>query len=107
MNRTGEQALLTTSQASAARTGDFESRVEGRRRAIVFYVDKGSGFLSYLTWWLFAWRQLGLDGREESFDVILLTHPASVDKLPKVLAHCPEVCSCIFLMFSGVYSCTP
>ena len=92
--------------ASDVRTGDFESRVEGRRRAIVFYVDKGSGFLSYLTWWLFAWRQIGLDGQEESFDVILLTHPASVDKLPKVRAR-PEVCSCIFLLYSGVYSCTP
>ena len=33
------------------RTGDFESKVEGRRRAVVFYVDKGQ-FLSYLTWWL-------------------------------------------------------
>ena len=33
------------------RTGDFESRAEGTRRAVVFYVDKGQ-FLSYLTWWV-------------------------------------------------------
>ena len=33
------------------RSGDFESRAGGTRRAVVFYVDKGQ-FLSYLTWWV-------------------------------------------------------
>ena len=81
------------------RTGDFESRVEGSRRAVVFYVDKGQ-FLSYLTWWvlpgtrwnimewngrwLHSWHMIGLDSEAEAFDIILITHPVSVKKLPKV-----------------------
>ena len=82
------------------RTGDFESREEGTRRAVVFYVDKGQ-FLSYLTWcvsltkswcnimewngrWLYSWHMIGLDSEVEAFDIILLTHPVSVKKLPKV-----------------------
>jgi hypothetical protein len=31
------------------------------RRAVVFYVDKGSGFLAYLTWWLYTWRTIRLN----------------------------------------------
>ena len=27
---------------------------------------------------------IGLDSEKEAFDIILITHPASVDKLPKV-----------------------
>ena len=81
------------------RTGDFESKVEGSRRAVVFYVDKGQ-FLSYLTWWvlpgtwsnimewngrwLHSWHTIGLDSELEAFDIILITHPKSVKKLPKV-----------------------
>ncbi len=34
--------------------------VEGTRRAVVFYVDKGTGFLAYLTWWLYTWKTIGL-----------------------------------------------
>ena len=64
------------------KTGAFEKE-SGTRRAVVFYVDKGSGFLSYLTWWMFTWKNIGLDSEEEAFDIILLTHPQSVDKLPK------------------------
>ena len=40
---------LLTELNKLHRTGDFESRLEGNRRAVVFYVDKGQ-FLSYLTW---------------------------------------------------------
>jgi hypothetical protein len=35
--------------------------VSGARRAVVFYVDEGSGFLKYLTWWLYAWNAIGLN----------------------------------------------
>jgi len=64
------------------KTGAFDE-VTGTRRAVVFYVDKGSGFLAYLTWWLFTWKKIGLDSEEEAFDIILLTHPKSINKLPR------------------------
>ena len=64
------------------RTGAFEKDV-GTRRAVVFYVDKGSGFLAYLKWWMFTWKKIGLDEKEEAFDIILLTHPKSISQLPK------------------------
>jgi hypothetical protein len=35
--------------------------VSGARRAVVFYVDEGSGFLKYLTWWLYSWNAIGLN----------------------------------------------
>lgn len=56
--------------------------ISGSRRAVVFYVDKGSGFLAYLTWWLYTWAKIGLDSEKEAFDIVLLTHPKSVSKLP-------------------------
>ena len=40
-------------------------RQAGSRRAVVFYLDKGAGFLTYLTWWLHAWKTIGLDSEEE------------------------------------------
>ena len=70
----------------------FSFRQNGPRRAVVFYLDKGTGFLSYLTWsiclglflnghffclslakgtyysfsrWLLAWKEIGLDSKEE------------------------------------------
>jgi len=64
------------------KTVAFEKEV-GTRRAVVFYVDKGSGFLAYLKWWMFTWKKIGLDAEEEAFDIILLTHPKSISKLPK------------------------
>ena len=42
------------------KTGAFEKET-GTRRAVVFYVDKGTGFLAYLTWWLYTWKNIGLD----------------------------------------------
>ena len=62
--------------------GAFE-KVVGTRRAVIFYVDKGSGFLAYLNWWIFSWKMIGLNDKKESFDIILITHPESLDKLPK------------------------
>ena len=57
-------------------------KVRGSRRAVVFYVDQGTGFLAYLRWWLYAWRLAGLDTPQQAMDVILFTHPASVARLP-------------------------
>ena len=34
--------------------------------------------------WLHSWHMIGLDSEAEAFDIILITHPASVKKLPKV-----------------------
>ena len=48
--------------AELERTGRLVDPAEGSsRRAVVFYVDKGSGFLSYLTWWMYTWRTIGLN----------------------------------------------
>ncbi|XP_023344979.1 uncharacterized protein LOC111714162 [Eurytemora carolleeae] len=30
-----------------------------KRRAVVFYLDKGTGFLAFLKWWILAWKLLG------------------------------------------------
>ena len=57
-------------------------KVRGSRRAVVFYVDQGTGFLAYLRWWLYAWRLAGLDTPQQAMDVVLFTHPESVARLP-------------------------
>jgi len=62
--------------------------ISGTRRAIVFYVDKGNGFLAYLKWWLYAWKLIGLNDSTQAFDIILFTHPSSIQKLPK---ECSEI----------------
>ena len=53
-----------------------------RRRAAVFYLDRGSGGLDMVRWWIYTWRFIGLDTAEQGFDLVMLTHPASVAKLP-------------------------
>ena len=63
-------------------------KVRGSRRAVVFYVDQGTGFLAYLRWWLYAWRLAGLDTADQAMDVVLFTHPASVARLP---AECSNI----------------
>ena len=37
--------------------------------------------------WLYTWHKIGLDSKDEAFDIILMTHPESVKKLPEV-----EIC---------------
>lgn len=76
-----EVDLVLEEIAAAERSGELTA-VTGSRRAVVFYLDGGSGFLSYLTWWLFTWKAIGLDAAEEEFDIILMAHPDSIDKLP-------------------------
>ena len=41
------------------------------RRAAVFYLDRGSGSLAMVRWWLHAWRLIGLDQEAEQFDLVL------------------------------------
>ena len=54
-----------------------------RRRAVVFYLDQGSSVVAMVKWWLYAWRFIGLDSAEQRFDLVLMTHPATVEKLPQ------------------------
>ena len=66
----------------------FDNRTEQvaagsqRRRGVVFYVDQGDNTMDYVRWWIFAWRFIGLDIVDEAFDLILMTHPAIISKLP-------------------------
>ena len=53
-----------------------------RRRAAVFYLDRGSSGLDMVRWWIYTWRFVGLDTAEQGFDLVMMTHPASVAKLP-------------------------
>ena len=53
-----------------------------RRRAAVFYVDKGDKGLDMVRWWIYTWRFIGLDSVDQGFDLVMLTHPAAVSKLP-------------------------
>ena len=58
------------------------TRERGTRRAVVFFADKGTHFLAYLQWWLYAWRLLGLNTAKHAMDVVLFTHPESIKNLP-------------------------
>ena len=62
---------------------EFDKKgAEGRRRAAVFYLDKGKGGITMVNWWIFTWRFIGLDTAEEGFDLVFMTHPANVENLP-------------------------
>jgi len=56
--------------------------INKRRRAAVFYVDKGTSGIEQVNWWVYTWRFIGLDTVDQGFDLVMLTHPAAVDKLP-------------------------
>ena len=53
-----------------------------RRRAAVFYLDKGHGGITMAKWWIFTWRFIGLDTAAQGFDLVFMTHPANVRNLP-------------------------
>ena len=53
-----------------------------RRRAAVFYLDRGKDGLDMVRWWLYTWRSIGLDTAAQAMDLVLLTHPAAVAELP-------------------------
>merc|ERR1719342_998762 len=56
---------------------------DNRRRAAVFYVDKGEGGLKMINWGIYTWKFIGLDSAEQGFDLVMMTHPAMVEKLPE------------------------
>ena len=56
------------------RTGEL-MKISGMRRAIVFYLDHDKNSKLMLTWWIYAWRLLGLDSAEQAFDIILFVNP--------------------------------
>ena len=63
---------------------EFDSKdPEKRRRAAVFYVDQGDKGLDMVRWWIYTWRFIGLDSVNQGFDLVMMTHPAAVSKLPK------------------------
>ena len=73
-----------------------------RRRAAVFYLDRGRGGLEMVRWWLYTWRSLGLDTAAQAMDLVLLTHPAAVAELP---AECSLVEEGFRLNYSAAGRC--
>ena len=73
-----------------------------RRRAAVFYVDQGNNVLSYISWWIFTWRFIGLHTAEEGFDLVFMTHPATVANLSH---HCHLVTDSFSLNFTSPGRC--
>ena len=62
---------------------EYDKEVAGqRRRAAVFYVDRGASGLAMVKWWLYTWKWIGLDTAEQGFDLVMMTHPAMVERLP-------------------------
>ena len=61
-----------------------------RRRAAVFYVDKGSSGISQVNWWVYTWKFIGLNAPDQGFDLVMMTFPAAVDKMPKDCVPVPE-----------------
>ena len=59
-----------------------------KRRAAVFYMDKGRGAIPSIKWWLYAWQFIGLNSSEEAFDIVVMVHPESVKNIPDT---CREV----------------
>ncbi|XP_023347016.1 uncharacterized protein LOC111715856 isoform X1 [Eurytemora carolleeae] len=49
---------------------EYKQDNKEKRRAVVFYLDKGTGFLAYLNWWILAWKLLGLNSEKERFDIV-------------------------------------
>ena len=69
------------------RTGKL-AKSTGHRRAVVLYLDKDAQSLTFLTWWIHAWRLIGLNSVSESFDMILFSHPKAVSSLD---SNCTEI----------------
>ena len=70
-------------------SGDLET-IDGNRRAVVFYVDSETEFLKYLAWWVYTWKMIKLNIAEEAFDIILMTHPEYIEKLPNDCNKIPD-----------------
>ena len=60
----------------------------GARRAVVFYLDRGTGGMASLLWWIQAWKFIGLNRMEEGFDIVIMAHPGAVENIPE---ECQEI----------------
>ena len=79
------RALGEIEQDDMLHMGGFRGH---RRRAAVFYMDKGKGAIPSIKWWLYAWQFIGLNSSEEAFDIVIMAHPEAVRNIP---AECREV----------------
>ena len=59
-----------------------------KRRAVVFYLDRGTSGLASLLWWIQAWEFIGLSDKEEEFDIVIMVHPEAVPNIP---TKCSEI----------------
>ena len=59
-----------------------------RRRAAVFYLDRGVGAIASVKWWIHTWQFIGLNVSEEAFDIVIMAHPQAVKNIPE---ECKEV----------------
>ena len=60
----------------------------GARRAVVFYLDRGTGGMASLLWWIQALKFIGLNRMEEGFDIVIMAHPEAVKIIPE---ECEEI----------------
>ena len=67
-----------------AQRGEPAVEVALRRRGVIFYLDKGTGFLAYLNWWLLTWRLLGLNRADKAYDIVLFAHTDSNKHIHKI-----------------------
>ena len=79
------KALEEIDQDDLMHVGGFKGE---RRRAAVFYLDKGRGAIASVKWWIHTWRFIGLNVTEEAFDIVIMAHPLAVRNIPK---DCKEV----------------
>ena len=59
-----------------------------KRRAVVFYLDRGTSGFASLLWWIQAWEFIGLNDKEEGFDIVIMAHPEAVPNIP---TKCSEI----------------
>ena len=80
-----KKALAEIDEDDIMNRGGFKG---GKRRAAVFYVDRGKGAITNVRWWIYTWKFVGLNAAEEEFDLILMVHPEAIENLPE---ECKEV----------------
>ena len=90
------QASLRTAELSYTKTSVTEALEEialddllhaggfrgEKRRAVVLYLDRGTSGLASLQWWILAWEFIGLNDKEEGFDIVIMAHPEAIANIP-------------------------
>ena len=79
------KALTEIDEDDMIHLGGFRGQ---RRRAAVFYMDRGPGAIPSIKWWLYTWKFIGLNVSEEAFDIVIMAHPEAVMNIPE---ECKEV----------------